>query len=471
MMSLSSPGRFQQQVRFLQRQFLQDGELPFGDLLSVDVIQQALTAIEAQWNDRIYTPLVTLWVFVGQVISADHSCRAAVARLIAYRVSQDLSACSSKTGAYCRARMRLPEDFFAKIARAVGCQLEDQVEKPWLWKGRRVYMFDGTTISMPDTPSNQQAYPQSNKQTPGVGFPIARIGAVLSLSCGTVLDLAVAAYSGKGQGEVTLLRQLWNLFQPGDVVLADSLMCNWRNLYELQQRGIYVVTRLNKALRKADFRKGQRLGKDDHLVDWPKPHIRGVGRQAQLAMPRQLTVREARVRIQKPGFRSKVMILVTTLLDPEQTSVADLADLYRQRWNQELDFCSLKVALQMDVLRCKTPELVRKEIWTHVLAYNLIRTIIAQSATRYDIPPRSISFKGTMQLLEAFQPLIAATRSTQRRNLLYEQLLNSISMHRVADRPDRFEPRLRKRRFKKYDFMMKPRDETKLDILKQLRKK
>lgn len=189
-------------------------------------------------------------------------------------------------------------------------------------------------------------------------------------------------------------------------------------------------------------------------------------------MPRQLTVREARVRIEQPGFRSKVIILVTTLLDPEQASVSELADLYRQRWHQELDFCSLKVALQMDVLRCKTPELVRKEIWTHVLAYNLIRTIIAQSAVRHGVSPRSISFKATMQVLEAFQPLLAAAKRSHRyRNALYEQLLDSIAVHRVADRPNRFEPRLRKRRFKKYDYMMKPRDETKIDILKQLRKK
>ena len=189
-------------------------------------------------------------------------------------------------------------------------------------------------------------------------------------------------------------------------------------------------------------------------------------------MPRRLTVRELRVRIEQPGFRSKVMVLVTTLLNPEQVSVSDLADLYRQRWNQELDFCSLKVALQMDVLRCKTPELVRKEIWTHVLAYNLIRTIIAQSAVRHGISPRSISFKATMQMLEAFRPLLAMTmRSHTDRNVIYEQLLDAIAAHRIADRPDRFEPRLRKRRFKKYDYMMKPRDETKLDILKKLREK
>ncbi|MEZ6069289.1 MAG: IS4 family transposase [Pirellulales bacterium] len=297
-MSYSNRASYRRQREFLRHQFLQDGKLPFADVLSRQCIDEGLKTIGECWNNRVYTPLMTLWVFLGQVLSVDHSCRGAVARLVAHRVSCGLAPCSSRTGAYCRARKRLPEKFFATIARTVGRELTDREEQHWLWKGRRVYMFDGTTISMPDTPSNQEAFPQSNKQTPGVGFPLARVAAVLSLSSGAILDLAVAAYSGKGQGEVTLLRQLWNLFQPGDVLLTDSLMCNWRNLYELQQRGVHVVTRINKALRKADFRRGQRLGKDDHLVDWPKPHIRGVGRKAQRTMPRQLTVREARVRIE-----------------------------------------------------------------------------------------------------------------------------------------------------------------------------
>ena len=187
-MRLSNQGRFCQQVRFLQRLFLQGGALPFTDVLSSTTVSQALTTAEVVWNDRIYTPLVTLWVFLNQVLGQDHSCRGAVARLIAHRVSQGLAACSSRTGAYCQARMRLPEKFFATIARAVGRQLEDQAEEQWLWKGHHVYMFDGSTISMPDTPSNQEAYPQPTSQTPGVGFSLARIAAVFSLSCGVILD-------------------------------------------------------------------------------------------------------------------------------------------------------------------------------------------------------------------------------------------------------------------------------------------
>ena len=204
-------GRFQQQVRFLRHQFLQDGDLPFSNVLSDEIVKQALTAVGVVWNDGIYTPLMTLWVFLSQVLSADHSCRAAVVRLIARRVSRGQRPCSSETGAYCQARKRLPEKLFSMLTCLVGRALEAKVDPEWLWKGRRVYMFDGTTVTMPDTPENQAAYPQIYNQKPGLGFPIARIGAIISLSCGAVLDLGFCRYAGKGQGEVSLLRRMYSL--------------------------------------------------------------------------------------------------------------------------------------------------------------------------------------------------------------------------------------------------------------------
>jgi hypothetical protein len=465
-------GRFRQQIRFLRRQFLQDGELPFSNVLSAEIVEQALTALDVVWNDRIYTPLVTLWVFVGQVLSQDHSCRAAVARLIAHRLSRGQQACSSKTGAYCQARQRLPEKFFSAVTCLVGRALDSKADPKWLWKGRRVYMFDGTIVSMPDTTENQKAYPQPYNQRPGLGFPIARIGAITSLSCGAIINLGFCRYAGKGQGEVTLLRRLSSVFSAGDVLLADCLMSNWRCLYTMQQHGVDMVTRLNRALRKADFRKGERLGKDDHLVQWTKPWIRDVDRETQKSMPKFLTVREVRVHIKQPGFRTKVIIVVTTLLDPVAYTKEDLADLYRQRWNNELDLRSIKSTMQMDVLRCKTPELVHKEVWTHILAYNLIRTIIAQAALRHGIVPRTISYKGAMQTLEAFQPLInfQEYRGRSFRLKLYQQLLDSIALHRVADRPGRFEPRYRKRRAPLYGNLNMPRNEAKIAMLKGLTK-
>lgn len=368
-MQYSSEGSFQRQFNFLRRQFLQDGELPFTDGLSRETLSEALETIQCAWNDRVYTPLVTLWVFLGQVISADHSCRNAVARLIVHRVSQGLRPCSPRTGAYCQARKRLPERFFSTIARSVGRKLEDETDEKSLWKGRHVLMFDGTTVSMPDTRENQAQYPQVYNQKPGLGFPIARVCTIISLSCGAVLDLG--------------------------------------------------------------------------------------------NLPDYLEIREVSVRVEQPGFRTKKLVIVTTILDPNEASKEDLAGLYRSRWSQELDIRDIKISLQMDVLRCKTPELVRKEIWTHILAYNLVRTVMAQAATHVGIQPREISFKGTLQTLEAFQPLISFQCRATLRQQLYLQLLEAVATHRVADRPDRYEPRQRKRKPRTAVQMTKPRKELK----------
>lgn len=465
-MRYSNQGWFREQARFLRRQFLQDGDLPFSNVLSEEVVAHALSAISARWFDRIYSPLVTLWVFLSQVLSQDHSCRAAVARLIAHRISRGQCPCSSETGAYCQARKRLPEEFFSNVARQTGRALEKNADSQWLWKSRRVHVYDGSSFSMPDTPANQRDYPQPGTQKRGLGFPLARIAAVFSLACGAVLDAAICRYAGKGQSELGMLRTLWNLFLPGDVMLADRLMCTWTEIVMLKQRGVDCVCRFTSH-RKADFRRGKRLGKDDHVVKWDKPaKPRSIDRETYDTLPEFLMIRECRIKIAQPGFRVKTLIIATTLLDADEFTKDDLTDLYRARWNAELDLRSLKQTLQMDVLRCKTPELVRKEFWTHILAYNLIRTIAAQAAVKHGIEPRTISFKGTVQTLEAFQPVIALLggRSTAFRGILYAYLLTAIANHRVADRPDRYEPRLRKRRPKHYGFLRKPRPDTKRDM-------
>jgi len=467
-MRYSNRGSFRQQASFVRRQFLQDGDLPFTDVLTEEGITQALTTIHA-WLDRIFTPLITLWVFLGQVLSADHSCRAAVARLIAHRVSRGQKPCSAQTGAYCQARERLPEQFFSTVACLVGRSLDAKADYRWLWKGRRVYLFEGTTVTLPDTPENQQAYPHVYNQKPGVGFPIARIGAIISLSCGAIMNLGVCRYAGKGPGEVSLLRELWDVLGSGDVLLADRLMANWTNLLLLEQRGVAVVGRLNKANRTADFRRGKRLGHQDHLVRWFKPtSIRALDRESYQALPESISVRETRIRVTQVGFRTKAIVVVTTLLDPRQATREELATLYRARWNNELDLRCLKSTMQMHDLRCKTPELVRKEVWTHVLAYNLIRTVMAQAAATHDRLPRSISFKGALQTLEAFQPLIEPQGAPDpaHRQRLYHDLLQAIATHRVGDRPDRFEPRVKKRRRNHYGWLTRPRSEVKRKMAK-----
>ncbi len=466
-----SQGRFGQQARFLQQQFLQDGNLPFSDILSTGLIEQALTALQVGLVNCVYTPLVTLRVFLGQVLSADHSCRAAVVRLIAYRVARKQRACSAETGAYCLARKRLPERFFSQIARQTGRQLDAKAKSEWLWKNRRVYIFDGATVSMPDTSKNQKAYPQPPQQKPGLGFPLMRIAAIFSLACGAVLDVGMCRYAGKGQSELALLRQLWSIFQPGSIMLADRLMCAWTELVMLKQRDVDCVCRFNSANRKTDFRRGKRLGKDDHIVTWFKPtKPRLIDRQTYNTLPESLTIRECRVPIAQPGFRVKVVVIATTLLDHVAYPPSELATLYRARWNAELDLKSLKQTMQMDVLRCKTPELVRKELWTHILAYNLIRTIIAQAAHKHHLEPRSLSFKGAIQTLEAFQPVIAlqGEHDAVRRLSLYHDLLDAIATHRVADRPDRYEPRAKKRHHRNFAYLRKPRPQIKREMAQGL---
>ena len=468
----SYPRSFHAQARFLRRQFLQDGDLPFTDVLTEGVIADALATV-GNWLDRIFSPLVTLWVFLGQILSADHSCRAAVARLIAHRVARGEKPCSAQTGAYCQARKRLPEAFFSETALRVGRALDTGANKEWLWKHRRVYVYDGSSVTMPDTPENQAAYPQPVAQKPGLGFPLARIAAVFSLACGAVVGLGICRYAGKGQSELGMLRKLLDLFGPGDVVLADRLMCAWTEMVMLKQRGVDCVCRFTSH-RKADFRRGKRLGEGDHVVEWPKPpKPRSIDREAYAALPESLTVRECRVRVDQPGFRVRILTIATTLLDSSVFPRDDLAQLYRAWWNAELDLRSLKQTLQMDVLRCKSPELVRKELWAHILAYNLIRTIMAQAATEHGIEPRSISFKGTAQTLEAFQPVIALLGEDDSgfRENVSEQLLEAIASHHVADRPDRYEPRRKKRRPKPYDRLMKPRHEVKRQMLKGVREK
>src|SRR4051812_1631698 len=347
-------GAFRDQVNVLRRQFLQDGGLPFTDVLTEDVVTQAL-ATAGRWLDRVFSPVVTLWVFLGQALAPDPSCRAAVARLVAPRAARGQEPCSSRTGAYCQARRRLPERFFSAVARLVGRNLDERVDRRWLWRGRRVCLFDGTTVSMPDTAENRAEYPLAYNQAPGTSFAIARGGAVISLSWGAILDLGPCRYAGKGQGEVSLLRRLWDVLRPGDVLLGDRLMSGWAGMHLLKQRGVDTVSRLS-AHRRADFRKGRRLGTGDHLVRWKKPtSIRSVGRQTYNALPDSITVREVRSRVEQAGSRTRSVVVVTTLLDPKQVTKEDLGALYRQRWNNELDLRSPKSAMQMGELRCKTP--------------------------------------------------------------------------------------------------------------------
>ena len=436
----------------------QHGDLYFAALLSEQTISEAFGEASPLWRGWIYTPAVTVWVFLSQCLSADHSCRDAVTRLAAWRTTCGRKPCSAETSADCIARDALPEEACQELVRRTGREIENRAPAEWLWRGRRVRVVDGSTITMPDSPENQAEYPQQRSQRPGCGLPLARILVVFSLSVGTVVDAAIGKYHGKQTGENSLFRTLHESLVVGDVVLADRYFSGWFDIALLAEHGVDVVVRKHQ-LRATDFRSGQRLGKDDHLMHVSKPQRPAWLSPAEYAaLPAELVLREVRVRVKQRGFRTKTLVVVTTLVDAEAFPAAEIAELYRRRWQAELHLRSLKVVLQMDHLRCKTPHRVRNEFHMHLLAYNLVRGVMALAAAGANIPPWQISFKGTLQSLNNFLPLLGSCMPLEAG---CRALLDLVASHVVGNRPDRYEPRRIKRRPKPHKLMQRPRHQYK----------
>lgn len=458
-----TPRRRRRQIETLRAQFAQADGLAFADVLPAGRVEAALREEGACWRHKVYTPLVTLWAFLTQVASPDGCCRAAVVRVLAWLVGQGRPPCRPTTGPYCKARARLPESLPRRLARETGRDLHRQAEAAWLWQGRRVKVADGTTVSMPDTRANQRAYPQPDAQEPGLGFPIARAVVVFCLATGAALDAALGCYRGKRTGEAALLRHLAEAFEPGDVVLGDRSFGSFYELALWQARGVDAVVRLHQA-RRADFRTGRRLGPKDHVVVWGRPDRPAwLDDVTAASLPRTLAVREVAVRVTQPGFRTRQLVVVTTLLDADAYPAAALAALYRARWHAELDLRSLKGALGMDVLRCQSPEMVRKEFWMHLLAYNLIRAVMARAAQELGCPPRELSFAGAVQAVRAFGERLLEASAAQAEDL-HVWLLLVVGGHQVGDRPDRVEPRARKRRPKHGALLTKPREQARAEL-------
>jgi hypothetical protein len=432
------------------------GDLYFAGLLSEDRILEAFGRARWLWQGWIYTPAITMWVFLAQCLSPDHSCRDAVARLISWRLARGLRPCSARTGAYCTARDDLPEEACSRLMRETGREVDEEAPHEWRWLGHRVLDVDGSTLTMPDTPANQAEYPQVPGQKRGCGFPIARIVVVFSLAVGTVLDAAIGKYEGKQTGENSLFRTLHDVLQEGDVVLADRYFSGWFDIALLQQRSVHIVVRKHQ-LRATDFRTGKRLGRNDHVVCWRKPkRPEWMNKDQYDSLPESLTLREVRVHVEQKGFRTRELVVVTTLLDPEKYTAEQIASLYRRRWQAELNLRSLKIVLQMDHLRCKMPHRVRNEFFMHLVGYNLIRRVMAVAAARSGREPWTVSFKGTLQTINNLLPLLATRVSTED---WCQSLVDAIATHVVGNRPDRIEPRVKKRRPKQYKFMRKPRDD------------
>jgi hypothetical protein len=375
----------------VRARFARDEGLPFAEVLTEASILGVLSEHGVDYRDRVFGPVTTIWGFLSQVLSDDDSCRDAVSRVIAHRAASGLAACSPNTASYCNARGRLPTGVLRDLAKRTAGELQAGAPERWKWNGRRVFIADGTHVSMPDTRENQASYPQAEAQRPGLGFPLARLAVLLSLATGACHDLAIAPYAGKGTGETTLLRQLYGALQPGDVVLADALFDDYFIACELRQRGVELVARAR--YRRVGTRT-VRSGPDGDLIVWRRPNKpHGMKGEQYRTYPKSLVMRQVVVDARHKGNRVEQFRVVTTILDAS-IGGGQIGDLYERRWEGEVNIRSVKSTMKMDVLRCKTPEMVRKEIWAHLLAYNLLRTVTAVAAAEAGTEPRKVSFKG-----------------------------------------------------------------------------
>ena len=424
------------------------------------------TNSDTKSDATIYTRAVTLWGFLSQVIhkGPQRCCVAAVARVAVLCAALGRPLPSPDTGAYCRARKRLPLVLVQRLTYHVADAAEGQVPEAWLWKGRHVRLVDGTTVSTPDTPELQAKFPQPKSQKPGLGAPIIRLVVLMSLATAMLTGMAMGPYTGKETGETALFRQLLDRLKAGDVVLADRYFCSYFMCAILRALGVDVVTRLHQR-RTADFRRGRRLGHGDHVVTWLRPaRPSWMDQETYDRMPASMEVREVQVQVHQPGFRVNSLIVVTSLLDAETYTREDIAELYHQRWHVELDIEAIKVRLGMDELRCKTPALVEKEIWTCVLAYNLIRLTMLQAALKAKLSPRQLSFASALEAIAPSYGVILALDDTKARTLV-EALLGGLATHLVGNRPGRVEPRAIKRRPKPHRLLTVPRAEARAQLL------
>lgn len=450
----------------LKKDFLKRITLMADFFSAQDIL--AAAAVEGYcWRNRIWNPVLTVWTFLVQVLHPGSPCRQAVAQVLAERAVESPSGISPDASAYCQARQRVPLSVFTAALQQVGRCLQAKAKDQYLWHGQRVRVVDGSSCSMPDTPELQAEFGQPDGQKAGCGFPVARIVAMFCWATAVVLDVAIGAYRSS---ELTLAHKMWPYLKQGDIVLADRFYCTYGVLAELLARGCDAVFRLHGARsRTMDFRRGRRLGRNDRLMSWERPTIcpRGLSSEQWMALPEHLTIRVIQFSTCVPGFRSKTIMAATTLLDPVVYPLEEIAALYGDRWTVELRLRDIKTTLQMDILRGKSPDVVRKEILTHLLAYNLIRALMWQATEKHGQALHRLSFAGTVQRLDALAPYLWLYAGSRRATVLYELLLEWIARDKLPCRSHRIEPRAVKRRPKKYARLNKPRRQLQQALLRR----
>jgi putative transposase len=466
-MAFYAPHSRPQQAEAFRAAFLQSDGLPLDDVFTAADVVTAFTEANSDSGGSataIFTPLLTLWAFLGQWLHADHSCRAAVLRTIVLCAALSRSMPATDTAAYCRARARLPTAALRRLATQLGQQLEDRAPADWLWEGRHVKLIDGSTSTVPDTPANQQAFPPRRRRR-GISYPLLRWVCLISLATAGVLDFAYGPYQGKQTGELALSRPLLAQLQSGDVLLADRFFCTWFTFALAQQRGVDVVARLH-ASRNQDFRCGIRYGCGERLMFWDRPaRPEWLDEATYESLPLYLEVREILVHVIQPGRRTRRLIVATTLLDRRLYSREAVAQLYAARWQVELDIRALKAHLGLGELRCQSPVMLGKEIWGGLLAYNLVRKVGCQAARLQGVCPREISFTAARQALCAGlkQRVLSGLEERQR---VGRAVLTRLGQERVGNRPGRVEPRATKRAPKGYPRLRQARAQARVRLLR-----
>jgi hypothetical protein len=403
-------------------------------------------------RDRLWNLRLVFWTFLWQIAQAGASCREAIDQARNLCQVQKRPQPPDKTSPYCQARGQLPLERLDEIHGAVVSEAEAALAPRDLWCGLRVHVVDGTTLTAPDTPENQKAFPQQKGQRPGCGFPILRLLAFFALATGMITGWIHGAY---GQSELALLQLLWEELRPGELLLGDRGFCTWGLLAQCQARQVHAVFRV-RGSRRRDFRRGKRLSRDEREVRWAKPtqRPRTISAEEWATLPDVLCLRLVRCRVNVRGFRTRQVILVTTLLDRDAYPVHALSELYLRRWEMELTLRHLKVTLQMDHLSCKTPENLAREIRLHLLMHNLVRRVMLEAARRHRVPLNRLSFAGALAACRRCGEALLQARSQRLRQELLDELFRGIAADLLPDRPGRREPRAVKRRPKPYPRLM-----------------
>ncbi len=435
------------------RKRLAEKPLAFEEALSMDLIMRALAEAGVEFRERKLPPWVTLWAFVGQILRGYSSCADAVTRITKWHCQQGNKPCSPDTGHYCEARQRLSIEFLRKLLDLLYETAMQEAPTSWKWQGRHdVKVVDGTVFTLADSKANRQAFPPSEEPSPGTRYPMMRAVALFSLTLGMLKDFAYAPYQGKGTGESTLFRNLFHNIASGDIVLGDKYYCSYQDVHQILLRGAHVV------VKHFDYRTSlelvKRLGQNDAIYRWKRPRFahQKMSREDYAALPEEILIRVVKVRVNIPGFRVDQFEVVTTLLDADMYTAESIAELFFRRWRIEVYLDDIKTSLGIEMLRCKSPQMIEKELYVAFLAYNTIRIQMAQAADCLEVPLHEISFTRTVFAMKEFHDAAGTLDGMATK-------LATIVHQRVGHRPGRSEPRAVKRRSKPFERLKHGRPE------------